>query len=138
MLSINSASPDASHVIVDSAGPFQDFLVNRVSLNNHGQLAFTGQLDDGQWGVFVGPDPIEDRVLAVGDPLFGSIVSELFSGDINDLGQVAISYELASGVRGIAVATLVPEPSSFRLLALAFVMIPLAMRRSIGCKTRRP
>ena len=60
-------------------------------------------------------------MIATGDPLFGSVVSEVTAPQIpgrylNDNGQVAFAYKLTNGLAGVAVATPVassaPPPSS--------------------------
>ena len=50
-------------------------------------------------GLFTGPDPEADRILSVGDALFGSTVSEFASNpvSVNTHGQVAIRASLADG-----------------------------------------
>ncbi len=40
-------------------------------------VVFLADLDDGGKGIFTGPDPISDKVIAIGDPLFGSTVTQL-------------------------------------------------------------
>ena len=69
------------------------------------------------------------QVIRQGDPLFGSTVTDLSFSDsgFNDSGQVAFSYQLANGFRGIAVANPVPEPSA--VLLLAATGGPLLLRR---------
>jgi hypothetical protein len=53
----------------------------------------------GTLGLFSGPDPVADRILAIGDPLLGSTVAELGSNpvSVNAAGQVAISATLTDG-----------------------------------------
>jgi len=50
-------------------------------------------------GLFAGPDPDADRILALGDTLFGSTVSDLASNpvSVNGVGQVAIRASLTDG-----------------------------------------
>ena len=47
------------------------------------------------------------QVIAEGDPLFGSTVAfvSLFTENLNDNGEVAFAYQLADGLRGVAVAS---------------------------------
>ena len=53
----------------------------------------------GSLGLFAGPDPEADRILALGDPLLGSTVEELASNpvSVNAAGQVAIRAKLTDG-----------------------------------------
>ncbi len=74
-------------------------------------------------------DPVADKVIQIGDQLFGSTVqvvghsslSQDGSFDMNDNGDVAFRYELADGTFGIAVARLIPEPSSLTLILTGLV-----------------
>jgi hypothetical protein len=104
--------------IVDTSGAFNAIL--NASITRNGTIVFQADLDNGATGIFVGPDPVEDKVVAEGDPLFGSTIANLNIGDegVNDLGQVAFWYRLANGVEGVAVAW-VPEPSGVGVLLLA-------------------
>ncbi|WP_446385630.1 DUF7453 family protein [Coleofasciculus chthonoplastes] len=60
-------------------------------INNKGAIAFEAVLDTGEYGIFTGADPVADKVIAIGDPLFGSTVTSLGVSDkgFNDAGQVA-------------------------------------------------
>jgi len=53
----------------------------------------------GTLGLFAGPDPVADRILALGDPLFGSTVTEFASNpvSVNAAGQVAVRVRLTEG-----------------------------------------
>jgi hypothetical protein len=53
----------------------------------------------GSLGLFAGPDPEADRILALGDPLLGSTVAELASNpvSVNATGHVAIRVRLTDG-----------------------------------------
>jgi len=93
-----------------------------VSLNNKGEVAYFAKFDISPFtqGIFTGPDKVNDKVIANGDPLFGSVVSSIGTSEfggrfLNDKGQIAFSYALSNGLRGIAVATPVasntPPPS---------------------------
>jgi uncharacterized protein (TIGR03437 family) len=87
-------------------------LSDHISLNNAGKFAYRAQFGVSPFvqGIFTGPDKVADRVIATGDPLFGSVVSSISPSltpgrFLNDKGQVAFSYVLSNGVSGIAVAT---------------------------------
>jgi hypothetical protein len=69
-------------------------------LDNYDRVAFRATLAAGGAGVFAGFDPEKDRVLVVGDELFGSTVTDvLFAGSngCNDSGQFALRAVLADG-----------------------------------------
>jgi hypothetical protein len=115
---IFTGSGGPTSTIADTAGPFVQFF--DPAFNAGGDVAFRAFLDAGGSGIFTGPDPASDAVIRTGDTLFGGTVTTLgFSHKgLNDSGQVVFYYELdnlANGVRGIAVATPVPEPTSLLL-----------------------
>jgi hypothetical protein len=59
--------------VVDTTGPFSSFGFRPPALNDGGEVAFLATLDDfTTTGIFVGPDAVEDRVIATGDTLDGS------------------------------------------------------------------
>lgn len=100
--------------LIDNSGPFNSFSPV-ASINSSGAVAFAAQLKHtplGGNGLFIGPDPVADKVINFGDPLFGSTAGNLFISNVamNDAGQIAFRYTLANGVNGIAVAT--PMPST--------------------------
>jgi hypothetical protein len=108
--------------VADSTGAYSDFGI--PAINGAGTVAFRAGLDAGGEGIFTGPDPATDKVIAVGDVLFGSTVTALrFSRGLNDDGDIAFRYTLADDRTGIAVAV-VPEPAGVgvfgALSALAF------------------
>ncbi len=108
--------------IADSSGAFSSF--RSVSINNGGMVAFEANLDSGGFGIFTGTNSIADKVVAIGDPLFGSTVTFLGSfgqEGLNDAGHVAFFANLADGTSGIFRAEpedistppeTVPEPAS--------------------------
>jgi hypothetical protein len=108
-------------VIADTCGPFQSFGVTFVgftppALNNHGDVAFFAELDSGGSGVFVGPDPVADRVVGTGDTLDGSAVTNLRFCDegLNDSGQLVFQAtfddpSVPDGVR-VAIYRATPAP----------------------------
>lgn len=82
-------------VVADTSGPFQSFGFflgfTPPALNNNGDVAFLADLDSGGSGIFVGPDPATDQVIATGDTLDGTTVANLRFCDegLNDSGQLA-------------------------------------------------
>ena len=136
---IFSGNGGSTTTIADTSGPFSQLGFN-PSINNLGTVAFWAALDGGSGsGVYVGPDPLADKVIRTGDSLFGGSVSrlsmvnggDLFGNvDINDLGQVAFHYELVNGRQGIAVATpVVPEPGVTICALLGALLLGTPRRR---------
>jgi hypothetical protein len=103
-------------VVADTRDEFAFFGFRPPSLNNNGAVAFHATLDDGISGIFVGPDPVEDRVIATGDMLDGLTVDNLVFCEegLNDSGQLAF------------VATLVDptSPEGFRTAVFRATPVP--------------
>jgi hypothetical protein len=122
--------------IAESSGPFSNF-GREALINAQGTVAFRAGLDAGGQGIFTGPDPVADKVIRTGDPLFGSTVTVVGNAslsqdgtfDINDNGDIAFRYELANGVFGIAVARVVPEPTSMLLLVIGLAVVRSIVQR---------
>jgi hypothetical protein len=121
--------------IADTTGPFSGFGAD-PSINNLGMIAFDGFLRTGGEGIFTGPDPASDKVIAIGDSLFGSNVTALLFGPegLNDAGEVAFLAELGDGRIAIARAdpTVVPEPIPFSLCLWGAAGLILISRRMNG------
>ena len=102
---------------------------NTPSINRHGDLAFEAVARGTGVGIFTGPDPIADKVIVHGDPLFGSTLMgpDMLWGALNDHGDIAFRYRLTDGRTGIALARLVPEPTG--LAALLAAAAPTLLRR---------
>jgi hypothetical protein len=88
--------------VADTRGGFGSFGFRPPSQNNAGAVAFLATLDDfSTSGIFVGPDPVADRVIATGDMLDGATVQNLTFceeglSDSGQLGFVAQLEDLAS------------------------------------------
>jgi len=110
--------------VADSSGPFASFS-QTVSINDAGTVLFAATLDNGLRGLFTGPNPVSDKVIATGDSLFGSTVLSLqsplssssflplplfLSEGLNDRGQIAFAVELTDGRRLLARANPVAKP----------------------------
>ena len=95
--------------IADSTGPFNDVWLSSPIINNHGSVVFFAELDGGRVGIFTGPDPVVDKVIAIGDPLLGSVVMEFFLNGsrlgFNDRGEVAFVARLNDGREVVVRAT---------------------------------
>ena len=88
--------------IADSSGPFRFF--EGVAINDQGAIAFEGVLDNGNTGIFTGPDPVTDKVIASGDTLFGKTVSSAFlpgNNTLNNSGQIAFTANFEDGTSGV-------------------------------------
>ncbi|MEQ8958616.1 MAG: hypothetical protein RLP02_11925, partial [Coleofasciculus sp. C2-GNP5-27] len=98
---IFTSSNGSFTTIADTSGLFSSF--SGFGINNNGTVAFGAQLDTGEYGIFTGADPVADKVIAIGDPLFGSTITSLgFSNKgFNDAGQIAFSAQLADGSSGV-------------------------------------
>jgi hypothetical protein len=99
------ATGDALITIADTTGPFHFF--GNPSINNVGSVAFVAFLDRGGSGVFTGPDPVADKVVATGDAFFGSTIVDFGVSQglgLNDVGQIAFFARLADGTEGIYLA----------------------------------
>jgi Ca2+-binding RTX toxin-like protein len=87
--------------LANTDGLFGSFA--EISLNNQGETVFSAFLDDGKEGIFAGFNPFSDRIIAVGDVLSGSTVTDLeFSQEgLNNSGIISFKAELANGTLGI-------------------------------------
>ena len=95
-------------VVADSTGAFSGF--NESAINLKGTVVFQGFLDTGGSGIFTGADSVADKVIATGDPFFGSVMlgPSIWAGAINRRGQIAFRAVLADGTEGIYRANPVP------------------------------
>jgi hypothetical protein len=60
-----------------------------VDLNDAGEVAFEASAG-GEFGVFVGPDPVADKVLATGDTMGPLLFSLVRLGEINNAGEIEL------------------------------------------------
>jgi hypothetical protein len=133
--------------IAGTSGPFKSF-EDVASINNEGTVAFLADFKAGGKGIFTETDLITDEVIATGDALFGSTVTNLsFVRDgLNDAGQLAFWATVADGRAFIVRADAAPEPSTVLLLGIGIVgLIGYAWRRysptfrrypATGCQKR--
>jgi hypothetical protein len=78
--------------VADTRGEFGSFGFRPPAINNGADVAFSARLDNFVTeGIFVGPDPVADRVIATGDVLDGRTVQGLTFCEegLNDSGQLA-------------------------------------------------
>ncbi len=110
-------------LVADDSGAYFQF--DAPALNHVGDVVFFASLDAGGEGIFFGDDAVVDKLIQVGDPLDGSIVTNLpLTGgpkelSVNEMGQVVFRADLADGRRGLYRADPIPEPHTLVLLMLA-------------------
>lgn len=68
-------------------------------INNRGDVLFAGTPTGRTLGIYAGANPRVDRIIGLGDALFGSTVSDFAANPVslNNRGQLAIRVVLASG-----------------------------------------
>jgi hypothetical protein len=102
-------------VVADTRDEFAFFGFRPPSINNDGEVAFHATLDDGTSGIFVGSDPVADRVIATGDTLDGSIVQNLVFCEegLSDSGELAFvaTLEDAATPEGFRIAVFRATPA---------------------------
>ncbi len=93
--------------VADSRGAYSSFDFGGPSINDPGVVAFSSTLDTGEQGIFVGPDPVADRVILAGDALGGATTTNfVFCREgINNRGQLAFLAFLDDGRSLIVRAT---------------------------------
>lgn len=81
---------------LDTRGAYETF---RGALPIPTGLLFYAVPRGGRLGVFTGPDPVRDNVLALGDPLLGATITDfaLNPVSVNARGQAAIRVALSDG-----------------------------------------
>ena len=96
--------------VADTRGEFAFFGSRPPSLNNRGDMAFHATLDDGTAGIFVGSDPVADRVISTGDTLDGSTVQNLVFCEegLSDSGELAFVATLEDSRVAVFRATPMP------------------------------
>jgi hypothetical protein len=87
---------------VDTTGAYGQFFAGQLSINNAGHIVFEADLAAGGRGLFQGPDPVADKILATGDELFGSTVVDfptnpLSPRGLNNADQIGFNVRLADG-----------------------------------------
>jgi hypothetical protein len=91
--------------VVEAGGAFESV---RGGLLGGGKWVFFATPRGGSLGVYRGPDPVEDRLVGIGDEVLGSTVVDLAlnSVSLDPAGPLAIRLGLASGAEIIASARL--------------------------------
>ena len=105
----NGRVPNAVTTVANTLGAFWRTEVSAI--NKRGVVAFFAELDTGltpgggqrAHGIFLGPDPVHDKVIGSGDLLFGKVVKGVSMGwgALNDEGQIALSVVFTDETRTI-------------------------------------
>ena len=104
LLRVNGGA--ATSITDTRSGPFLDLSFGgsrSLTINDNGTIIFVATFKDvngvTQTGLFTGPDPVNDKVIATGDPLFGSVVGSITFDRVgfNNQGQVAFRAALNNG-----------------------------------------
>ncbi len=111
-----------------------------LALSEGGRMALVITPGNGQSAIHLKTPSGFQRIVGLGDALFGSIVTRLWLGSngINDLGEVAFRYQLSNAREGYA-RTEVPEPAAPLSLAIGIVFLSSVRRgrtRSAGTEPR--
>jgi hypothetical protein len=83
--------------VAEIGAAYQSF--GEVDINNAGTVVFEATLVNGNPGIFRGPDPVADKIVAKGDTLGGEVVSDVQLGHLNDACQLSLTTVSASGRR---------------------------------------
>jgi hypothetical protein len=88
--------PDLTPV-ADTTGAFVSF--GEVDIDNAGSVVFEANLAGGGRGIFKGPDPVADKIVATGDTLAGEVVTDVQLGHLNDACQLSLITVSSNGRR---------------------------------------
>jgi hypothetical protein len=91
------ADPADLTLVAASTDGFIDF--GEVTIDNAGGVAFEGKLLDGGHGIFTGPDPVADKIVATGDTLGGEFVTDVKLGNLNEACQLSLLTLTSGGYR---------------------------------------
>jgi hypothetical protein len=96
--------------IADTSGSFSSVIP--YGINEEDTVALFAQLDAGGEGIFTSSGAVTNKVIAIGDALFGSTVTSLYgqTNGLNDSGQLSFYAALADGTEGIFRADREPQP----------------------------
>lgn len=90
-------------------------VIDTFRANAAGTVAFV-MANPERVGIYVGPDPVRDKVVEVGDTLFGGRLASFrvlsWARFLNDRGQILFNYNIGTTRRGIAIATPVETGAS--------------------------
>jgi hypothetical protein len=85
--------------VIDTDSAFEEF--RGAIVDDAGRVVLIATPRGGSLGLFAGPDPEADRILALGDPLHGSTIADLAANpvSVNAAGQLAVRVALADGTQ---------------------------------------
>jgi len=90
---VGDGGPVATVAVADATTPFSE-LETDIDINNQGTVAFTARLWNGSYGIYAGGDPASDKVVEIGDFLFGQRVSGLGRPHLNNRGDIAFWFSV--------------------------------------------
>jgi hypothetical protein len=90
---VAGGGPLTTVAIADPTTPFSEIQTD-IDINDQGVVAFTARLWNGSYGIYAGGDPINDKVIEIGDLLFGQPVSGLGRPHLNNRGDVAFWFDV--------------------------------------------
>lgn len=102
----SDGSPTGGSIVAGdnvTSGQTGFYYVGTSSINNKGNIAFMANQVTGKDGIFIGADAVKDKIIGVGDALFGSTVQELFFDRhaLSNDNEISFWAKLANGVSGI-------------------------------------
>jgi hypothetical protein len=92
------STPLPALTLVAQIGPDYEHF-GEVDINNAGTVVFEATLANGNKGVFDGPDPVADKIVAAGDTLGGEVITDVVLGHLNDACELSLTTVSASGLR---------------------------------------
>ncbi len=102
-------------IYADDTGPYDRFI--RPLTTDSGTVVFEAVLDDASTGIFYGPDPATQKLIKVGETLFGGTVTDLTLYDVIEADDtvyfvyaVDLTADGLADVIGIA-STVIPPPA---------------------------
>lgn len=118
--------------VADASSGF-DYLAS-LSMNDSGVISYLARTTgENNPALYTGDGMTTHRVLGPGDLLFGKIVDDVYGGQINNSGELAIRATFTDGSNLLLSATAVPEPGSTALLfGLSVTGAGFLMRRRRG------
>jgi hypothetical protein len=98
---VYAGTDEASLALIASTDdPYAFFGNGGAAINASGMVVFQAMLDGYGEGIFTGPDPDADKLIATGDPLDGSVVTTYVQTNrfcLNGAGEVAFAVGLEDG-----------------------------------------
>jgi len=100
-----------------------------VRISDSGTVVFEATTAT-HFGVFLGPDPVADKILGVGDTMGGRLFSFIKMGDLNNSAQLTLlTSDFYTADRQVWRVSNVPEPGAGLTLGLGATGLALVDRR---------